>query len=62
MDHPRLLSGSIRFKEEWSRNRMYDFKYHYQNSAVAAHGTRIAARFALAPEVLKQERLLNGRV
>jgi choline dehydrogenase-like flavoprotein len=62
MDHPRLQSGSIRFKKEWSRNKLYDIKYHYMNSAVAAHGTHIASQFALLPEVLKQERLLNARV
>ncbi|MDB5840585.1 MAG: family oxidoreductase [Herminiimonas sp.] len=62
MDHPRLQSGSIRFARKWSRNKLYDIKYHYMNSAVAAHGTHIASQLALAPEVLKQERLLNARV
>ncbi|NMM38844.1 MAG: GMC family oxidoreductase [Glaciimonas sp.] len=62
MDHPRLQSGSIRFTKEWSRNKLYDIKYHYMNAAVAAHGTCIASQLALTPEVLKQERLLNARV
>ncbi|HJW57113.1 MAG TPA: GMC family oxidoreductase, partial [Burkholderiaceae bacterium] len=62
MDHPRLMSGNIRFAKAWARNKLYDIKYHYQNNAVAAHGTRIAAQFALAPEILRQERLLNARV
>lgn len=62
MDHPRLQSGSIRFRKEWSRNKLYDVKYHYMNSAVAAHGTHIASQFALVPEVLEKERLLNARV
>lgn len=62
MDHPRLQSGSIRFKKEWSRNKLYDVKYHYMNSAVAAHGTHIASQFALLPDVLQKERILNSRV
>lgn len=62
MDHPRLQSGSIRFKKEWSRNKLYDVKYHYMNSAVAAHGTHIASQFALEPEVMEKERVLNARV
>jgi len=62
MDHPRLLSGSVRFTHEWARNKLYDVKYHFQNTAVAAHGTCIASQFALLPEVLREERLLNARV
>ncbi|MES2932307.1 MAG: FAD-dependent oxidoreductase, partial [Pseudomonadota bacterium] len=62
MDHPRLQSGSIRFNKKWSRNKLYDIKYHYMNSAVAAFGTHIASQLSLTPEVLKEERLLNSRV
>lgn len=62
MDHPRLQSGSIRLTKEWSRDKLYDVKYHYMNSAVAAHGIYIASQLALTPEILKQERLLNARV
>lgn len=62
MDHPRLLSGSVRFSREWERNKLFDIKYHYMNSAVAAHGTHIASQLALTPEVLTAERLLNSRV
>lgn len=62
MDHPRLFSGSIRFSREWSRNKLSDVKYHYQNAAVAAHGTCIAHQFALQPEVLQEEGILNARV
>jgi len=62
MDHPRLMSGSVRFKKAWARNKLYDIKYHYQNAAVSAHGTYISSQFALTPEVLRRERLLNSRV
>lgn len=62
MDHPRLFSGNIRFSREWSRNKLSDVKYHYQNTAVSAFGTCIAHQFALTPEVLQEEGLLNSRV
>jgi choline dehydrogenase-like flavoprotein len=62
MDHPRLMSGSVRFKKAWARNKLYDIKYHYQNAAVSAHGTYISSQFALTHEVLQRERLLNARV
>jgi choline dehydrogenase-like flavoprotein len=62
MDHPRLFSGNIRFTREWSRNKLSDVKYHYQNTAVSAHGTCIAHQFALKPEVMQEEGILNARV
>lgn len=62
MDHPRMQSGNIRFSDKWARNKLYDIKYHYMNSAVAAHGTHIAAQLALSGEVLQEERLLNARL
>ncbi|HEY8101130.1 MAG TPA: GMC family oxidoreductase [Burkholderiaceae bacterium] len=62
MDHPRLQSGRIYFSKKWSRNKLYDIKYHYMNSAVAAHGTHIASQLALTSDVLQEERLLNARV
>jgi choline dehydrogenase-like flavoprotein len=62
MDHPRLQSGNIRFSKPWDTNKLFDIKYHYMNSAVAAHGVHIAAQLALTPETLRAERLLNARV
>lgn len=62
MDHPRLQSGNVKFTRNWSRNKLYDIKYHYMNSAVAAHGMHIASQLALVPEVLEKEKLLNARV
>jgi choline dehydrogenase-like flavoprotein len=62
MDHPRLQSGTIRWTKDWSRNKLYDIKYHYMNSSVAAHGVHIASQLALTPQVLQRERLLNARV
>ncbi len=62
MDHPRMVVGRIRFAAPWSRNKLYDIKYNYMNSAVSAHGQHIAAQLALTPETLASERLLNARV
>lgn len=62
MDHPRIMSASVRFADQWARNKLYDIKFHYQNAAVGAHGTPISSQFALTPEVLRRERLLNARV
>jgi choline dehydrogenase-like flavoprotein len=62
MDHPRLMSGSVRFADEWARNKLYDSKFHYQNPAVSAHGTCVAAQFALTPAAQREEGLLNSRV
>lgn len=62
MDHPRLQSGRLHFLSGWQRNKLYDIKFHYMNSAVAAHKTHIAAQLALTPATLQQERLLNARV
>jgi hypothetical protein len=62
MDHPRILSGDINFSHAWSRNKLYDIKYNYMNSAVAAHGVHVAAQLALTPATLEKERLLNARI
>lgn len=62
MDHPRLMSGSVRFNKGWARNKLYDIKYHYQNAAVSANGTYVSSQFALKPAVLEREGLLNARV
>lgn len=62
MDHPRLMSGKARFREAWAHNLLYDIKYHYRNSTVAAHGTCVAAQLGLSPEVQAEERLLKANV
>jgi len=62
MDHPRLFSGNIKFAKKWDRNKLSDVKYHYMSAAVAAHGTCIAHQFALTPQTMKEEGILNARV
>jgi choline dehydrogenase-like flavoprotein len=62
MDHPRLMSGKVHFREAWSRNMLYDVKYHYQSNKVAAHGTSVAAQFGVSPELQAKERLLRADI
>lgn len=62
MDHPRLTRGSVKFRNGWTRNKLYDIKFHYQNDAVAAQGTRIASAFVLSPAIQRDEQLLGSRV
>ncbi len=61
MDHPRLSFGSVKFKKPYDKNKLFDTKFHYQNDAVGANGTRIAGAFVLTPEVQRREQLLNSR-
>jgi choline dehydrogenase-like flavoprotein len=62
MDHPRVTSGWVHLRPEWQRNKLYDNKFQYQNNAVSANGTRIAAQFAPTPEVQERDGLLNARI
>jgi choline dehydrogenase-like flavoprotein len=62
MEHPRIFSGRLRLAREWSRNRLYDGRYHNHSAALTAHGTAVASQLSLLPEVLEKERLLNARV
>ncbi len=62
MDHPRMLAASVKFAPSWARNKLYDIKYNYHNAAVSAHGQKIAAQFALTPETMQREQVLNARI
>jgi choline dehydrogenase-like flavoprotein len=62
MDHPRMYSGKIHFRDAWKNNLLFDQRYHIQNKAVAAHGTCVSGQLGLTPELQAKERLLNARV
>jgi choline dehydrogenase-like flavoprotein len=62
MDHPCLTTGTVRFREEWVGNMLYDAKFHYQNDAVAAYGTCIAGHFSLSQKTREREELLHANV
>src|SRR5262249_55808456 len=51
MDHPPLCTGKIHFREGYTRHMLYDVLFNYHNKAIAAHGTCVAAQFALTPEM-----------
>lgn len=62
MDHPRVTSGVVTFCDQWSRNKLYDHKFHYQNSKISAFGTKIAAQFCTTPKFQEENGLLNSQV
>jgi choline dehydrogenase-like flavoprotein len=62
MDHPRLYSGTIHFRKEAPGHMLYDVLFNYHNKAIRAHGTSVAAQFAINPLLQAKEGLLNGRV
>jgi len=62
MDHPRLMTGGVKLAEGWTKNKLYDLKFHYLNPVVSAFGTCFSAQFALTPEVQTREELLNSRI
>jgi choline dehydrogenase-like flavoprotein len=57
-----MMCGKVRFRQGVPRNKLYDIKYHYQNAAVSAHGTKISSQFAPKREMMEREQLLNSRV
>jgi choline dehydrogenase-like flavoprotein len=62
MEHPRTLSGWVRFADEWKGNLLYDDRYHYQHPAMVRDGTYFASQFSMTPEVQEREGLLNGLI
>ena len=60
MDHPRLLSGAIRFRDTRASSGIYDLHNAFQGN-VTARGVKIAAYFGLTPETQRAERLGNTR-
>jgi choline dehydrogenase-like flavoprotein len=62
MDHPRLMLGSVKYRPGYTHNKLYDIKFHYLNKAVSAHGTCVAAQFAISPEVQEREGLMNAQL
>ena len=61
-DHPRLTLGEVTLAPDWRRNKLYDNKFQYLNRDVSAHGTYVAAHFALSRQVQQQEGLLNAQL
>lgn len=62
MDHVQLLSGQLRFFENWGYNKLYNERYNYHEKRVSAHDTCVAAQLMLTPSVQEREKLLNAQV
>lgn len=60
MDHPRLRSGAILFRNKSANSAIYDLHVTLPG-AIRAHGVKIAAYFGLTPETQRAERLGNTR-
>ena len=60
MDHPRLRSGTIRFRDPAANSSIYDLHYTLPGG-VTAQGVKIAAYFGLTPETQRSERIGNTR-
>jgi choline dehydrogenase-like flavoprotein len=60
MDHPRLRSGTIRFRDPAANSSIYDLHYTLPGG-VTAQGVKIAAYFGLTPETQRAEHLGNTR-
>lgn len=61
LEHPRLLSGKVRFRKEWVDNMLYDCRFHALNPSVSAHGVSFGGHFVLSPEVQEREGVLNAQ-
>ena len=60
MDHPRLRSGTIVFRDPKAHSTIYDLHVTLPG-AIRAQGVKIAAYFGLTPETQRAERLGNTR-
>jgi choline dehydrogenase-like flavoprotein len=60
MDHPRLRSGTILFRDPAANSGIYDLHVTLPGG-VTAQGVKIAAYFGLSPETQRVERLGNTR-
>ena len=62
MDHPRIVSGTVRLHEPWAHNLLFDAKFHDRNDQVKASGTHVAGAMSLPFAVQEREQLTNARV
>nr|WP_294514716.1 GMC family oxidoreductase [uncultured Rhodopila sp.] len=60
MDHPRLRSGAILFRDPAANSAIYDLHFTLPGG-VTARGVKIAAYFGLTPETQRRERIANTR-
>lgn len=61
LEHPRLLSASVKFRGDWAQNMLYDCRFHSLNPSVKTRGTCFGAYFALSDETQRRERVLSSQ-
>ena len=62
MDHPRILSATVRFHGRWADNVLFDAKFHDRNDQVKAGNTHVAGAMSLPFAVQEREQIANARV
>lgn len=62
MEHARMTTATVKFREGWANNLLYDMKYNYHSQAVSALGTCVAGQFGLSAQTRAREGLLNASV
>ena len=60
MDHPRLRTGTIRFRNPRTNSGIYDMHIAY-SGAIRAHGVKTSAYLGLTTETLRAERMGSTR-
>ncbi len=60
MDHPRLRSGAIVFRDPVANSAIYDL-HAALSGKVSARGVKVAAHFGLSPQTQRTERVGNTR-
>jgi choline dehydrogenase-like flavoprotein len=60
MDHPRLRSGTIAFRDPKANNGIYDLHNAFAGR-LAARGVKIGAYFGLTEQIQREERIGNTR-
>ncbi|MEB3316895.1 MAG: GMC family oxidoreductase [Cyanobacteriota bacterium] len=62
MEHARMTTATVNFREGWADNILYDMKYNYHSQAVSALGISVAGQFGLSAQTRAREGLLNTSV
>jgi choline dehydrogenase-like flavoprotein len=62
MDHPRIVSATVRFHGRSADNLLFDAKFHDRKDRVRAWGTHVAGAMSLPFAVQEREQIANARV
>ncbi|MEZ5659658.1 MAG: GMC family oxidoreductase [Burkholderiaceae bacterium] len=62
MDHPRLRWGTVRLRDAFASNRLYDIAYNYIHTPLRHQQMQASAVLRLPYEVQRRERLTNSQI